>query len=270
MPLADVNGVSLHYEITQGPPGAPVVLFSNSLGTTLEVWDAQVAALAAHGLRVLRYDTRGHGRSSRGATPPDIPTLAGDAAGLLDALAIPSAHVVGLSLGGLTGQQLGISHPDRVQSLVLMDTAAHLPPPSTWDDRIATVRSHGLAGLVDAVMGRWFTPAFGQADPAALALQRERFLAGNAAGYVDACVALRNADLRPGLARITAPTLVITGSEDPVTTPDMGRALAAAIPGGRFELIERGAHIIPVERAGEVNALLRDWFAAQGAAGLTA
>lgn len=265
MPLADVNGVSLYYEITDGAPGAPVVLFSNSLGTTLEIWDAQVPALVRHGVRVLRYDTRGHGRSSRGAAPPDIPTLARDAAGLLERLAIPSAHVVGLSLGGLTAQQLGISDPDRVQSLVLMDTAAHLPPPATWDDRIATVLSQGLAGLVDAVMGRWFTPAFGESDPAGLALQRRRFLDGNADGYADACIALRDADLRAGLARIRAPTLVVTGSEDPVTTPDMGRALAASIPGARFELVERGAHIIPVERADVVNALLRDWFASQGA-----
>jgi 3-oxoadipate enol-lactonase len=265
MPVAGVNDVSLYYEITQGRPDAAVILFSNSLGTTLEIWDAQVPALTSAGFRVLRYDTRGHGRSSRGAAPPDIPTLASDAAGLLDTLAIPSAHVVGLSLGGLTGQQLGITRPGRVRSLVLMDTAAHLPPPSTWDDRIATVRSQGLAGIVDAVMGRWFTPAFGEADPAALALQRERFLAGNAEGYMDACLALRDADLRSGLSRITAPTLVVTGSEDPVTTPDMGRALAEAIPGARFELVARAAHIAPVERAAEVNEILRTWLLQHGA-----
>jgi 3-oxoadipate enol-lactonase len=264
MPLADVNGVSLYYEIAGGTPDSPMVLFSNSLGTTLEMWDAQVPALVPQ-VRMLRYDTRGHGRSSVGQGPPTLATLADDVAGLMDALAIPSAHVVGLSLGGATAQQLAMAHPDRVQSLALMATAPFFPPRENWDARIATVRSEGLGALVDSVLERWFTPEFGRERPEGLADQRRRFAAGNPEGYVACCMALREGDLRPGLTGIRAPTLVVAGAEDPVTTPETGRQLAAAIPGARFVMVERARHILAVERADAVNAILAQWLAEQGA-----
>src|SRR5918993_257564 len=155
MPMIRANRVNIFYDLT-GPVGAPVVVFSNSLGTTLEMWDAQVRALSDR-FRCLRYDTRGHGRSEVVDEPASIDDLAEDLAGLLDALGIGTAHVVGLSLGGMTAQALAAAHPERVESLVLMATAAYLPPAEGWDQRAQTVRAHGMGALVDVVMQRWFT-----------------------------------------------------------------------------------------------------------------
>jgi pimeloyl-ACP methyl ester carboxylesterase len=131
MPLITANDVDLYYELT-GPEGAPVVAFSNSIGSTLEMWDAQVDALSDH-YRCLRYDTRGHGRSRVVERPAGIGDLAGDLASLLDALDIPKAHIVGLSLGGMTAQALALANPDRLLSLTLMATAAYLPPAEAWE-----------------------------------------------------------------------------------------------------------------------------------------
>ena len=141
MPQIPANGTQLFYDVT-GPTGAPVVVFSNSLGTTLEMWDAQVRALSSR-YRCLRYDTRGHGRSPVVEGPLSIDTLADDLLGLLDALAVEKAHVVGLSLGGMTAQAFAVRYPHRLTSLVLMATSAHLPPPELWNDRIETVRGFG-------------------------------------------------------------------------------------------------------------------------------
>ena len=154
MPTVQAKGIELSYEFT-GPEGAPVVAFSNSLGTTLEMWDQQVAALAGR-YRCLRYDTRGHGRSPAAPGPLTIDDLADDLAGLLDALGIERAHVVGLSLGGMTAQAFGVRYPQRAESLILMATSAHLPPPEGWDERADLVRREGMQAIVDTVMARWF------------------------------------------------------------------------------------------------------------------
>jgi 3-oxoadipate enol-lactonase len=155
MPSITVNDVDLYYELT-GPHGAPVVAFSNSIGTTLEMWDAQAEALSPH-YRCLRYDTRGHGRSAVADHPTHIADLADDLAGLLDAVAVPKAHIVGLSLGGMTAQAFALRHPDRTKSLTLMATAAYLPPAEGWEQRAETVCRDGMAAIGDAVIARWFT-----------------------------------------------------------------------------------------------------------------
>src|SRR5215218_8592486 len=173
MPLIRSKDVELFYDLT-GPEGAPAVAFSNSIGTTLEMWDRQVSALSDR-YRCLRYATRGHGRSPVVDRSVTIEDLADDLAGLLDALGIEQAHIVGLSLGGMTAQAFGVHHPERAQSLVLMATSAYLP--HGWDERAATVRAHGMAAIVDAVLARWFTPAFAAAHPQVVAPMRERFLA---------------------------------------------------------------------------------------------
>src|SRR3954471_8232960 len=150
MPLIRSKDVELFYDLT-GPEGAPVVAFSNSIGTTLEMWDRQVPALSDR-YRCVRYDTRGHGRSPVVDRPTTIEDLADDLAGLLDALGIEQAHIVGLSLGGMTAQAFGARHPERAQSLVLMATSAYVP--QGWDERAATVRAKGMGAIVDMVMAR--------------------------------------------------------------------------------------------------------------------
>jgi len=254
MPLLSVNGTTLFCDVT-GPADAPPVVFSNSLGTTLEMWDAQVRALAGR-YRLVRYDTRGHGRSPVSDGPVDIDLLADDVAGLMDALAIPRAVVVGLSLGGMTAQALAMRHADRVAGLVLMATAPHLPPADAWETRAQTVLAQGMGAIVEAVMARWFTPAMAQTDPARLAFLRARFLAIDPAGYAACCRAIGGLDLRSGLGAIRAPTLVVAGAADPVTSPAVGEALAKAIPGAGCEVVDDAAHIPAAEQPEAVNAIL--------------
>jgi 3-oxoadipate enol-lactonase/4-carboxymuconolactone decarboxylase len=262
MPLIAVNGTQLFYDLA-GPEGAPVVLFSNSLGTTAEMWDAQARALAGR-CRVLRYDTRGHGRSQT-TGPVRLETLVRDAIGLLDALQISSAHVVGLSLGGMTAQALGIHYPTRVRSLVLMATAAYLPPADGWHLRAKTVREEGLGAIVDGAMTRWFTQGIDRHAPERKQFTRQRFLSSDAEGYALCCEALAMADLRADLGRIKAPTLVMAAEGDPVTTVAMGLDLAAAIGDARFEPVSEAAHLFAVEQPEQINRHLLSWLDQQGA-----
>ena len=262
MPMLAVNGTTLFYDLS-GPEGAPVVVFSNSLGSTAEMWDAQARALAGR-CRVLRYDTRGHGRSQT-TGPVRLDTLVRDVIGLLDALAISSAHVVGLSLGGITAQGLGIHYPTRIRSLVLMATASHFAPADGWHLRAKTVREEGLGAIVDGAMTRWFTQGADTHCPERKQFTRQRFLSSDAEGYALCCEALAEADVRADLERITAPTLVMAAEGDPVTTVSMGLELAAAIKEARFEPVSEAAHLFAVEQPEQVNSLLLDWLEQQGA-----
>jgi 3-oxoadipate enol-lactonase/4-carboxymuconolactone decarboxylase len=249
MPLIASNGTELFYDLS-GPEGAPVVVFSNSLGTTLEMWNAQAEALSGH-YRILRYDTRGHGRSPVVDAPASIDTLADDVAGLLAALGIGRAHVVGLSIGGMTAQALATRRPECVASLVLMATSAYLP--SGWEERAALVRAQGLGAIVEATMTRWFTPAYVAAGPAPLRALRERFLAINPAGYAVCCGAIAGMDLRDRIGAITVPTLIIAGAEDPATPPAMSMDISARIAGSELVVLPHAAHILAIEQADRVN-----------------
>jgi 3-oxoadipate enol-lactonase/4-carboxymuconolactone decarboxylase len=262
MPVIKANGVDLFYDLT-GPAEAPVVVFLNSLGTTLEMWDAQTRALASR-YRCLRYDTRGHGRSGLVEAVPTIETLADDLAGLLDGLGIEAAHVVGLSLGGMTAQAFAARYPERVVGLVLLATAAHLPPPEGWDERARVVRSEGMGAIVDAVMARWFT-----ADTIALAPEivrsvRQRFLALDPRGYAACCIAIRDMDLRDRIGAIRAPTLVIAGEDDPATRLEMLEDVSSRIPGARLLVVPEAAHLVAVEQPDMVSAEIRTFLAQVG------
>lgn len=256
MPLIETNGTRIFHDLS-GPEGAPVVAFSNSLGATLEMWDAQARALAGR-YRVLRYDTRGHGRSPVVDAPASIETLADDLIGLLDALGIDRAHVVGLSLGGMTAQALAARRPERVHGLVLMATSAHLP--GAWNERAALVRAQGTAAIADATMSRWFTPAFAQTAPALLAAQRAEFLGIDPRGYAVCCEAIGTMDLRATDAAITAPTLIIAGADDPATPPAMSEDLRARIADSELIVLPRAAHLLAVERADLVNRHLASFL----------
>jgi 3-oxoadipate enol-lactonase/4-carboxymuconolactone decarboxylase len=259
MPVTRANGIDLFYDL-RGLEGAPVVAFSNSLGTTLEMWDAQAQALSDR-YRVLRYDTRGHGRSAVVEGRADIETLAGDFAGLLDALGIAEAHIVGLSLGGMTAQAFALRYPDRVRSLVLMATSAHMPPVQAWAERAARVRAEGMGAIVDAVIERWFTPAFAAAHPERVAPVRDALLKTTPDGYARACEVIQEMDLRPALAAIKAPTLIIAGADDPATPVPHMEDIRSRIPDAELVIIPRAAHLLAVERPEVVNAHLAAFLA---------
>ena len=264
MPLIQSNGVELFYDLT-GPDDAPVVVFSNSLGTTLEMWDAQVRSLASR-YRCLRYDTRGHGRSPAVAKPTTIDTLADDLAGLLEGLGIDKAHVVGLSLGGMTAQAFAVRYPERVEGLVLMATSAYMPPPEGWDERARLVRAEGMATIVDAVLARWFTPDTATLAPEIVAPVRERFLRLDPLGYAASCLAIRDMDLRDRIKAIAAPTLVIAGEDDPATPLEMLEDIHSRIPGAALFIVPEAAHLVAVEQPDMVNAELRAFLARVGGA----
>ncbi len=257
------NGTELFYDL-RGPAGAPVVTFSNSIGTTHQMWDAQAQALAGR-YRILRYDTRGHGGSPVAAGPATIEALADDLVGLLDTLQVTRAHVAGLSLGGMTAQSVAARYPDRVHGLVLMATSAHTP--GGWEERAATVRAQGMGAIVDAVLTRWFTPDFRASHPEAVAPHRERFMAMDPEGYAACCGAIGAMDLRPSNASITAPTLILAGADDPATPVPMMEEIRGRIPDAELVVLPRAAHILAVERADAVNAHLAAFLGRLQAAG---
>jgi 3-oxoadipate enol-lactonase len=253
MALAEVNGVRIRYELTGGQ-GLPVLVMSHSLGIDLAMWEPQLAALAPH-FRVLRYDTRGHGGSSIPDGPYTAANLGGDVLGLLDVLAIQKASFCGLSMGGVVGQWLGVHASNRIDKLVLADTAAKIGNDETWNARIATVRRDGLDSVISGTLERWFTAPFRAAEPETIARTAASLRATSAEGYVACCAAIRDADFRDSLSQIGVPTLVITGSDDPVTPPVDGRFLADSIAGSRYVEVP-AAHLSNVEAAGDFNKAL--------------
>jgi 3-oxoadipate enol-lactonase len=246
-----VTAIQLHH-VVEGPPDAPALVLANSLGSTLAMWEPQIDRLAAE-LRVVRFDLRGHGRSPVPPGPYTLTDLAEDVIALLDRLEIPRAHIAGVSLGGMIAMRLAIDVPDRVDRLVLCCTSAKLGPPSAWDERIRIVREQGTEALADTVVGRWFTPAWAAANPDQVRRLREMIASTPDEGYAGCCAAIRDMDLEPELPRITAPTLVIAGADDPATPPDHGARIAAAIPGARMAVVPHSAHLANIEQADEVT-----------------
>ncbi|MBO9353215.1 3-oxoadipate enol-lactonase [Bordetella petrii] len=232
MSYADLGQVRLYYVI-DGPADAPVLVLSNSLGTCADMWARQVPALSRH-FRVLRYDTRGHGKSSVPAGEYSFAQLAGDVAELLDHLDISQADFCGLSMGGPTGLQLALDHPQRVRRLVLSNTAARIGSAESWSARIEAVSQSGLETLAPALVERWLSAGFRAADPGLTQVLVDMLRRTSNDGYSANCAALRDADLRGRLGEIKAPTLVIAGTQDPATTPQNGRDLAAGIAGARY------------------------------------
>jgi 3-oxoadipate enol-lactonase len=251
-----VTVVTVHHQLS-GPPGAATVALAGSLGTSLAMWDDQAQALTGR-FRVLRYDHRGHGRSPAPLGPYRVEDLAADLLALLDRLGLARVHLAGLSLGGMTAMWLAAHAPQRVDRLALLCTSAYLPPAQGWRERAANVRAQGTAALADAALGRWFTPALREARPELAARFRAMLSAIPAEGYAGCCEAIAALDLRADLGRITAPTLVIAGREDPATPPEHAERIAAAIRGARLVVLPGAAHLANVEQAGEVNRLLTE------------
>ena len=245
-----------------GPAGAPVLVLGSSLGTTADMWRPQLDALAER-FRVVRYDHRGHGGSPAPPGPYRLDDLGADVLGLLDHLGHERVHLGGLSLGGMVAMWVAAHASQRVDRLVLVCTSARFGPPSFWAQRAAAVRAGGLPAVADAVVDRWFTPAFAAAHPEIVGWARGMLTSCAPEGYAACCGAIETMDLEPVLGKITAPTLVIAGADDPATPPEHAERIAAGIPDARTAVVPDAAHLANVQQPAAVTRLLLDFL--QGA-----
>jgi 3-oxoadipate enol-lactonase len=248
-----------------GPPGAPVLVLGNSLGTSAAVWDRQVGELSKS-FRLLRYELPGHGGSAVAAGPYTIAGLGAGVLALLDSLGIVRAGYCGISLGGMVGMWLASHAPDRVAALGLVCTSAYLPPADGWYARAARVRAAGVAAISAAVISRWFTGAYAASAPSVIEQFRVGLEETDPEGYASCCEAIASMDQRADLSAITAPALVIAGADDPATPPDHAAAIAAGIHGARLEVLPDAAHLAAVSAPDAVTDALRAHLSAAAAA----
>lgn len=257
MSFMEINGHRCRYQI-DGDRGAPALVLSNSLGTSLEMWGAQISALTQH-FCVVRYDTRGHGQSQ--TTPGDytIELLGRDVLALTDALNLSKFAFCGLSMGGLIGQWLGINAGTRLHRLVLCNTAAKIGTVENWDARIASVLSTGMEETAAVAIGRWFTPEFVAANPIVIETLRQQLLACDPLGYASSCAAVRDADFRASPALSHEPLLFIAGSRDPVTTVVDAEDTIRDISRASLLVLDT-AHLSNIGAANAFNAALLQFF----------
>lgn len=253
-----VDGCRLSVELD--PPGdRPALLLVHALGTSRDLFAAQEAALRPS-LRLLRYDLRGHGSSEGWREPGSIERLGRDALAVLDAAGVERAHVGGVSIGGLVALWLAIHAPDRVDRLILANTAARIATPEFWQERIAQVEREGLEPMIPQALGRWFTEPFVRRWPDTAKRHAAMLAATSVAGYVGCCAALRDADLAARAVEVRAPALVIAGAHDTATPPAEGERLAKLLPGARLVTLD-AAHLSSVERASEFNRAVLELLA---------
>jgi 3-oxoadipate enol-lactonase len=253
MPYADLAHARLFY-LLDGPADSPVLMLSNSLGTNADMWARQIP-LFARRFRVLRYDTRGHGLSAPPTQDYGFDALSQDVIDLLDHLGIDQVDFCGLSMGGPTGIGLALAQPHRVRKLVLCNTAARIGTAEGWQARMDSVRKDGLENMAPAIFDRWLTREFRAAEPGAAQTLLDILRRTGQDGYIRACAALRDLDLRDRVGDIRCPTLVISGTHDVPATPQQGRELAAAIPGAGYRELN-AAHLSNWERPAEFADLV--------------
>ncbi len=260
MPTTTANGITINYKL-DGREGAPVLVFSNSLATSLAMWDDQVERLKDR-YRILRYDNRGHGGTPTTPGPYTIGLMAQDLLGLLDALGIDRVNYCGLSKGGMIGQWLGINALQRVNSLVLSNTASYFPNKAMWKDRIDMATNDGIPAIAEASIGRWFTPGYLQRSDTKAKIDwvRKFILETNRDGYLAASVAIRDMDFRDELKKISVPTLVIIGEKDPATIPEYGELIAASVPGAKSFVVPDAAHLSNIEQPDAFTKALVDFL----------
>ena len=244
MPFAPVEGRQIHYEL-DGKPGLPVLVLSNSLGTTLSMWNAQIPAFTQH-FQVLRYDSFGHGQSKFSAGETKMDLLGSDVVKLIDHLRIAKVHFCGLSVGGMVGQWLGLNAGNRLAKIALCNTGAHIGTQEGWNARIDAVDKSGLSAISRTILERWFTASFHEREPAMVDRFRKILEATSPASYVATCAAIRDADFRSEAPKIRAKTLVVAGTQDKATPPEDGRYLAEQIPGSKYVELDT-AHLSNVE-----------------------
>jgi 3-oxoadipate enol-lactonase len=250
--------VTLHRVVTAAPglsPDAPTVLLLGSVGSTLEMWRPQLPALTA-AYRVVSADTRGHGQSPVPPGPYEIDDLVDDALALLDDIGVERAHIVGLSLGGMTALRLAARAPGRVDRLAVLCTSALLGPAQMWADRAAAVRAGGMAAIADATVARWLTAPYRAANPDTVAWLRSMLCSQPVEGYAECCGAIERMDLRADLASIGAPLLAIAGADDPMTTSEHLAAIADGVQDGRLLVVVDAAHLANVQQPAAVNSAI--------------
>ena len=246
MPAINADGCPINVEV-EGPQGAPVLMLSNSLGTTLHMWDAQVAPFTQH-FRLVRYDRRGHGKSGVPKGPYTMERLGRDVLAVLDGLGVKKINWCGLSMGGMVGQWLGANAPERVERLVLTNTSSFFPDKNGWNERLKLVEEKGIAAFAAPNMARWFTKGFLEREPQKVAGIQAMFAATPLEGYLACGAAVRDMDQRELLPRIKAPTLVIAGKHDGATPPEANEYISNHIPGAKFALVD-AAHLSNIEQS---------------------
>ncbi|MCB5412035.1 3-oxoadipate enol-lactonase [Pseudogemmobacter faecipullorum] len=242
----------------QGPRDGRVVMFANSLGTDLRVWDLLLPLLPAD-LRVIRFDKPGHGLSDASPAPYSMEGLAADAEAICEALALQNVTFIGLSIGGLIGQALAAKRPDLIQALVLMDTAAKIGSAQMWNSRIAAVRESGLEPMGPAIMERWFTAPYRQERPE-FALWTNMLTRTTVEGYTGCCAAIAGADLTESTRALQLPVLVLCGDQDGSTPPELVQATADLITGAEFRLVPEAGHIPCAEQPEATARLITDFL----------
>lgn len=259
MTKVNVGMLSLNV-VTEGARGDPVVVLAHPLGGDLTVWD-DIAPVLAQKFFVIRFDARGHGGSDVPPGPYSLGDLGGDVIALLDKLEIAKAHFIGLSMSGAIGQWLMIHAPERLEKVVLANTAFVFPNPEGWNGRIRTARGGGMAALAPVVVQRWLTPAFRAAEPQKFAEIENLLRAAPTVGYAACCSALRDTDLRDAIrAAPQRPVLLIVGESDASTPPQLGEALARSLPGAHLQRL-RAAHLSCVEARDEFLAAVVEFLA---------
>ncbi len=257
----NVNGISVHYEL-EGPAQGPVVTMSHSLATDLSMFDPTAAALTAR-FRVLRYDTRGHGKTDAPRGAYTLEQLADDAQALLETLGIARTHWVGLSMGGMIGQTLALESPQLLASLALCDTTSRIPDDAraTWDDRIRNAETEGMEPLVEPTLARWFTAPFRKSRRDVVDRVAAMIRATPTAGYVGCCHAIKPLDLAERLSAIRMPTVIIVGEDDPGTPVAASRVMHERIAGSKLEILKSAAHLSNLEQPEAFNRALTDFLA---------
>jgi 3-oxoadipate enol-lactonase len=253
VPIALSSGATIAYDI-HGNAGAPALLFLNSIGSTRAMWERQRRAFAG-AYRVIQYDARGHGQSSVPPGPYTLAQLAGDALAILDAEKIATAHVCGLSLGGITALKLTLLAPERVRSLVMANTGARIGSVELWDTRMALVRERGMAAVADVAIPNWFTAGFREREPGVVQQFRAAIESTPVEGYLGCSAAMRDEDLRDSLDAVRCPLLAIAGTVDRSTPPELLHFVHERLPGSRLVTLE-AAHISNVEQETAFNAAL--------------
>jgi 3-oxoadipate enol-lactonase len=241
-----VDGCRLSYCV-DGPKNAPALLLSNPIGSTVDLWDPQVEGFS-RAFSVIRYDTRGHGRSDAQPGEYTLDELGRDVLAVLDGVGVWRAHLCGLSLGGITALWLGVHAPERIGRLVAANTGARIGTTELWAERIRNVRSQGMRTIADAAMPRWFSDGFRERHPTTVERFRAMLAGASAQGYVGCCAALRDADLRDDIHRIRASTLVIAGAHDEATPPANAESIRDRVAGARMVTLD-AAHISNVEQS---------------------
>jgi 3-oxoadipate enol-lactonase len=262
---ASINGFRMSYRV-DGPATATAVVLHHPLATNLTMWDELTAALTPN-YRVVRLDARGHGQSEATKAPYDFKTLTADVIGLLDHLELDRVHFLGLSMGGMVGQFLGLEHAGRFHSLILSSTSSRIPAEAqpVWDERIKVSREKGMASQVPVALTRWLAAATNTGKPAVVARMRQFIEATPVEGYIGWCQAIRTLDIADRLRAITLPTRVIVGAEDPGTPPAAAEAIHREIKGSDLIVVPGVSHMLHVEEPATFNKHVLDFLGRQPA-----